>query len=113
MGIGLIRPTVGSLQVADNTRRFLVITRHLNPQILRELGDTFQIDDLSLTSEQVNDMSVPLKSASGEVLGYLSWKPRLPGAAAAKAASLDITPHCTVHPGADFAVHSFQLRRAV
>ena len=91
VGIGLIRPTVGSLQVADNTRRFLVMTRHLNPQILRELGDTFQIDDLSLTSEQVNDMSVPLKSASGEVLGYLSWKPRLPGAAAAKAASLDIT----------------------
>ena len=69
VGIGLIRPTVGSLQVADNTRRFLVITRHLNPQILRELGDTFQIDDLSLTSEQVNDMSVPLKALQARCWG--------------------------------------------
>ncbi|WNY87363.1 EAL domain-containing protein [Leclercia adecarboxylata] len=91
VGVGLIRPTIGSLRVGDNTRRFLVITRHINPQILRDLGNTFQIDNLTFTPERVSDVSVPLKSSSGEVLGYLSWQPRLPGAAAAKAASLDIT----------------------
>lgn len=91
VGVGLIRPTIGSLQVGDNTRRFLIITRHINPQVWRDLGNTFQIDDLTFTPEQVSAVNVPLKSASGEVLGYLSWKPRLPGAAAAKAASLDIT----------------------
>ncbi|MCS5969374.1 hypothetical protein LNP26_26310 [Klebsiella variicola subsp. variicola] len=31
VGIGLIRPTTGRLQVFDATRRYLVITRHINP----------------------------------------------------------------------------------
>ena len=43
VGIGLIRPTSGRLQVADETRRYLVITRHISPQLLERLGDTFQI----------------------------------------------------------------------
>lgn len=91
VGVGLIRPTVGSLPVEDQTRRYLVITRHLNPKILRDLGNTFQIDNLTFTPERVSAANVPFKSAAGEVLGYLSWQPRQPGAAAAKAASLEIT----------------------
>ncbi|MFY9996924.1 MAG: bifunctional diguanylate cyclase/phosphodiesterase [Leclercia sp.] len=91
VGVGLIRPTVGSLPVGDQTRRYLVITRHLNPKILRDLGNTFQIDNLTFTPERVSAANVPFKSAAGEVLGYLSWQPRQPGAAAAKAASLEIT----------------------
>jgi len=91
VGVGLIRPTVGSLPVKDQTRRYLVITRHLNPKILRDLGNTFQIDNLTFTPERVSAANVPFKSAAGEVLGYLSWQPRQPGAAAAKAASLEIT----------------------
>ncbi|MCU6671430.1 bifunctional diguanylate cyclase/phosphodiesterase [Enterobacteriaceae bacterium H4N4] len=91
VGVGLIRPTVGSLSVGDQTRRFLVITRHVNPKILRDLGDTFQIDNLTLSPERLSADNVPFKSAAGEGLGYLSWQPRQPGAEAAKAASLEIT----------------------
>ena len=90
VGIGLIRPMVGNLQVNDNTRRYLVITRHLNTQILKELGDTFQIADLAFTEQKQDESAVPLESSAGEVLGWLNWSPRLPGAEAAEAASANI-----------------------
>ena len=90
VGIGLIRPMVGSLQVHDGTRRYLVITRHLNARILSDLGGTFQIDNLHFTPGKINDRSMPLHSAAGELVGYLNWQARLPGAQAARAASSDI-----------------------
>jgi diguanylate cyclase (GGDEF)-like protein len=91
IGIGLIRPTVGRLQVTDDTRRYLVITRHFNPKLLNDLGNTFQIENLRYNPERQSPSDLPLKSAAGEVLGYLSWQQRLPGAEAAKAASWEIT----------------------
>lgn len=91
IGIGLIRPTVGRLQVTDDTRRYLVITRHINPRLLTDLGNTFQIENLRFNPERQSPSDLPLKSAAGEELGYLSWEPRLPGAEAAKAASWEIT----------------------
>ncbi|HDR2791695.1 MULTISPECIES: EAL domain-containing protein [Enterobacter] len=91
IGIGLVRPMVGPLQISGDTRRYLVITRHLNSQILSDLGATFQIDRLNYTPNKINDMSMPLNSSSGELLGYLNWQARLPGAQAAIAASSDIT----------------------
>ncbi|MCW2093537.1 bifunctional diguanylate cyclase/phosphodiesterase [Lelliottia amnigena] len=91
VGIGLIRPMIGRLQVHNDVRRYLVITRHLNPQILSDLGNTFQIEDLNFTVNHTSIASVPLKSSAGELLGYLNWQPRLPGAQAASAASNDIT----------------------
>ena len=91
IGIGLVRPMVGPLQISGDTRRYLVITRHLNPQILSDLGATFQIDRLNYTPNKINDMSMPLNSSAGELLGYLNWQARLPGAQAAMAASSDIT----------------------
>lgn len=91
IGIGLVRPMVGPLQISGDTRRYLVITRHLNPQILSDLGATFQIDRLNYTPNKINDMSMPLNSPAGEILGYLNWQARLPGAQAAMAASSDIT----------------------
>lgn len=91
VGIGLVRPMIGRLQIYDGTRRYLVITRHLNVQILTNLGNTFQINDLNFTDGPTSEFSVPLHSAADEVLGYLNWTPRLPGAEAAKAASGDIT----------------------
>lgn len=91
IGIGLIRPMIGRLQVHNDVRRYLVITRHLNPQILSDLGNTFQIENLNFTPEHTSEASVPLKSSAGELLGYLNWQPRLPGAQAASAASSDIT----------------------
>ncbi|MFG6093005.1 EAL domain-containing protein [Enterobacter soli] len=96
IGIGLVRPMVGSLQVSGDMRRYLVITRHLNPQILSDLGATFQIDHLNYTPNKVNDMSMPLNSSAGELLGYLNWQARLPGAQAARAASSDITQIVTL-----------------
>jgi diguanylate cyclase (GGDEF)-like protein len=90
IGIGLIRPMLGRLQVRDATRRYLVIGRQINSGMLKELGNTFQIENLRLTSSPSVSSSVPLDSTSGETLGYLSWRPRLPGAEAAHAASADI-----------------------
>jgi hypothetical protein len=49
VGIGLVRPMIGRLQVNGDTRRYLVITRHLNDKILSDLGETFQIDNLNYT----------------------------------------------------------------
>ncbi|MFK3703773.1 putative bifunctional diguanylate cyclase/phosphodiesterase [Klebsiella sp. NPDC088457] len=89
IGIGLIRPTVGRLQVHDDTRRYLVITRHINAEMLQKLGNTFQINDLHAT-ESSDEYSVPLRTNAGEIIGYLSWQPRLPGAEAAQAASNSI-----------------------
>ena len=69
VGIGLIRPMVGRLQVTDGTRRYLVITRHLNAKILSDLGATFQIDNLSYSPGKINDRSMPLRSAAGGLVG--------------------------------------------
>lgn len=91
VGIGLIRPMMGRLQVHDGTRRYLVITRHLNPGILSDLGTTFQIDNLSYSPEKIHALGMPLRSSAGELVGYLNWQARLPGAQAARAASSDIT----------------------
>ncbi|WP_312626351.1 EAL domain-containing protein [Scandinavium sp.] len=90
IGIGLIRPMTSRLQVYDATRRYLVITRHLNPQILKDLGNTFQIANLNFTPQKYSESSVPLKTSGGETVGYLNWQPRLPGAEAAMAASPEI-----------------------
>ena len=86
IGIGLIRPTAGRLQVHDDTRRYLVITRHINSQMLERLGDTFQIRNLHVTPGG-GEYSIPLRTQAGEIVGYLSWQPGLPGAEAARAAS--------------------------
>ncbi|MCG7782885.1 EAL domain-containing protein [Lelliottia amnigena] len=91
VGIGLIRPMVGRLQVKNDVRRYLVITRHISPQILSDLGNTFQIENLHFTRDHISEYSTPLKSSAGEILGYLNWQPQQPGAQAARAASNQIT----------------------
>ncbi|ADO48510.1 putative bifunctional diguanylate cyclase/phosphodiesterase [[Enterobacter] lignolyticus] len=90
VGIGLIRPMTGRLQIYDATRRYLVITRHINAQILRDLGNTFQIANLHLTREKSSEYSIPLLTSGGKPVGFLNWQPRLPGAEAAAAASAEI-----------------------
>lgn len=91
VGIGLIRPMSGRLQVNDATRRYLVITRHLSSAMLRDLGNTFQINNLSWRNQRPDASSIALTSAAGETLGWLDWTPRQPGMQAAEAASDDIT----------------------
>ena len=90
VGFGLIRPVAGLAPAASDTRRYLVITRHIDTQNLKALGDTFQIDDLRFSLNRTHASSVPLKSSAGDLLGYLSWKPQLPGAKAAHAAAWEI-----------------------
>ncbi|MEO3739048.1 bifunctional diguanylate cyclase/phosphodiesterase [Kosakonia sp. WA-90] len=90
VSIGLIRPMVGRLEVYDQTRRYLVITRHLNARILSDLGTTFQIENLSYSPGVVTTTSIPVRGSAGELLGYLSWRPGLPGVQAARAAAGDI-----------------------
>ncbi|WP_342320791.1 bifunctional diguanylate cyclase/phosphodiesterase [Kosakonia sp. BYX6] len=90
VSIGLIRPMMGRLEVYDSTRRYLVITRHVNAQLLSDLGNTFQIQDLRLTPQKVVETSVPLRDSAGGLLGYLGWTPHMPGAEAAQAAAANI-----------------------
>ncbi|WP_422387850.1 putative bifunctional diguanylate cyclase/phosphodiesterase [Franconibacter daqui] len=87
VAIGLVRPVNGPLQAGERTRRYLLLTRHVNPGLLRELGETFQASDLTFTAQKTSPASVPLQSAAGETLGYLHWRPMQPGAEAAKASS--------------------------
>ncbi len=90
IAIGLIKPRISPLQVHGNIRRYLVITRHIDTQNLKALGDTFQIENLRFSLNRTRDSSVPLKSSAGDLLGYLSWEPQLPGARAAHAAAWEI-----------------------
>ena len=90
VGIGLIRPMTGRLQVYDATRRYLVITSHINPTLLRNLGHTFQIENLTYADAPRNKYSIPMETASGQVLGWLDWQLRQPGVEAANAASPQI-----------------------
>ncbi|UXY08900.1 bifunctional diguanylate cyclase/phosphodiesterase [Kosakonia sp. ML.JS2a] len=90
VSIGLIRPMVGRLEVYDQTRRYLIITRHLNARILSDLGATFQIENLSYSPGVETAASIPMRGSAGELLGYLSWTPGLPGVQAARAAAGDI-----------------------
>lgn len=57
--------------------------------MLQKLGNTFQINGLHET-EGSGEYSIPLRTHGGEIIGYLSWQPRLPGAEAAHAASNSI-----------------------
>lgn len=90
VSIGLIRPASGRLDIDDETRRYLVITRHLNEKLLSDLGNTFQIEDLRLQARASTVASIPLRGSAGETLGYLSWTPHLPGAEAAQVAAGNI-----------------------
>ncbi|MEX3021115.1 putative bifunctional diguanylate cyclase/phosphodiesterase [Kluyvera sp. STS39-E] len=90
IGIGLIRPMTGRLEVYDSTRRYLVITRHVNPTLLRNLGNTFQIENLSLTDAPRNQYNIPIRTAGDRVVGWLDWQLRQPGVEAANAASPQI-----------------------
>lgn len=90
IGIGLIRPMVGRLQVYDATRRYLVITRHINPTLLRNLGNTFQIENLTLVDAPQNQYNIPVRTSGEQVVGWLNWQLRQPGAEAASAASPQI-----------------------
>jgi hypothetical protein len=94
IGIGLVRPMVGA-QVSGDMRRYLVITRHLNSQILSDLGATFQIDNLNYTPNKINDMSMPLNSSAG-ASGLSQLAGTSSRAQAAMAASSDITQIVTL-----------------
>lgn len=90
VGIGLIRPMTGRLQIYDATRRYLVITSHINPTLLRTLGHTFQIENLTYADAPRNKYNIPIETASGQVVGWLDWQLRQPGVEAANAASPQI-----------------------
>lgn len=66
------------------------MTRHLDDELLSELGSTFQIQNLRLTSQNAPASSMPLHGSADEFLGYMSWEPHFPGAEAADAAADDI-----------------------
>lgn len=53
MGIGLIRPMAEAFSFTQPSRRYLLITRHLNNNILHALGNTFQIAHLSYSENEL------------------------------------------------------------
>ncbi|VTN09294.1 Uncharacterised protein [Raoultella terrigena] len=64
IAIGLIRPTVGRLQVYDDTRRYLVITRHINPDMLPKARG-YVSNSSSAYHETSGEYSVALRTNGG------------------------------------------------
>lgn len=89
--VGLIRPMIGPQPQSSDAHRYLVMVHHLNSAMLTNLGNTFQISHLEWRDTPPPGVSVPFRSAAGELLGYLTWEPQRPGMQAARAASSDIT----------------------
>ena len=79
-------PTVAHTIVAGRIGRVAATTRlsHRGVGVFADRGATSAMPHNSA-------LSMPLRSSAGELLGYLNWQARLPGAQAARAASSDIT----------------------
>ena len=88
IGINLIRPATGPFKARDGERRYLVMTRHITNATLQTMSRTFRIDGLRLTNGQgVATPVLTLKGADGPAVAQLTWRPRMPGAEAARAAA--------------------------
>ena len=87
VSIGLIRPSKAPAAYGAPIRRFLVMTRHLTPRIVGDMGRTFRIDNMHIAP--ASERTVPylsLVDADGQGVAHLAWTPRLEGAVAARSA---------------------------
>ena len=87
VGISLIRRSDSGIGNLGAARRYLVMTRHLTPAMLKPVGATFGLAGLRLAppGEQIAP-SKELRSPAGDI-GKLTWTPRKVGMEAARAAS--------------------------
>ncbi len=88
VSISLVRPVEHPLSGAGTMRRYLVMTRHFTPGLVQGLGTAFRLDHLR--AAPAADRHIPflnLTGADGRVVAHLTWKPRLSGALAARAAA--------------------------
>lgn len=85
VSVSFIRPSTYATPPLKG-RRYLIMTRHLTPPVVSAMGDAAGLSDLHLLDqEEPRGTAYILDAADGEQIGRLAWKPRLPGAAAAKA----------------------------
>jgi diguanylate cyclase (GGDEF)-like protein len=90
VGISLIRRSDSGIASLGTTRRYLVMTRHLTPAMMRPVGTTFGLANLRLAaSGEAVAPAKRLRSAAGDI-GQLTWTPRKPGMEAARAAAWGI-----------------------
>lgn len=90
VGISLIRRSDSGIASLGTARRYLVMTRHLTPALLKPIGTTFGLANLRLVaSGEAVAPAKRLRSAAGDI-GQLTWTPRKPGMEAARAAAWGI-----------------------
>lgn len=90
VGISLIRRSDSGIASLGTTRRYLVMTRHLTPALLKPIGTTFGLANLRLAaSGEAVAPAKRLRSAAGDI-GQLTWSARKPGMEAARAAAWGI-----------------------
>ncbi len=88
VSIGLIKPSSQKVKVPVKARRYLVMTHAVDRAMLDGYSQTFKIDDIRLhpADAKLKRPHIPVRDASGQVVGQLSWKPALPGIEAARGA---------------------------
>ena len=88
VSIGLVRPYAAPLRGHGEMRRYLVMTRHLTPRLIEDMGATFRLNGLRLTP--VGDTSRPyfaLLDADNRVVGHFTWTPKDAGKLTTSAAT--------------------------
>ncbi|MFT4074630.1 MAG: EAL domain-containing protein [Asticcacaulis sp.] len=90
VGLSLIRRSDSGIDSLGEARRYLVMTRHLTPAMLKPIGATFGLADLRLAPSGADIVPAKaLRSPAGPI-GQLTWKSRKPGMEAARAAAWGI-----------------------
>ena len=78
-----VKPIVtdtGRLKQAPGTEYLHITVRDLDGRYMAELAGQYQLDEARFATAIGRGRSgVPLRSANGELLGYLTWKPFQPG----------------------------------
>lgn len=79
-GVALVRQKSGSIDVPQESRRYLVFARHLDDDKVASLGETYVIGGLHFVgaSEELPN-AVEIRNVHGRLLAKLGWMPRKPG----------------------------------
>lgn len=80
MAAAKIRPSTTNTRIEERNLYTLVMARHLTPQVIGDLSQSFRIEKLNLSLMRAPDaLNVPLNDLKGEPIAFLSWPSKLPG----------------------------------
>lgn len=79
-GVALVREKSGAIDQPLENRRYLIFARHLDDDVVSELGNTYVIDGLQFVQDrEATSKAVDIRNIHGRLLGRLGWSPRMPG----------------------------------